>query len=300
MSLGGLGVLLGFTGPLHAKLPLSLGWALDLAIHWQWLYVFLLCLGVALIAASGKSLRWLVAALFAPLPLWSASNLASSADTGPVLTVASANVFVHNEDAGRLLTWLQAEGADVAVVLEVSPKMAKALEADGRYPFKKLVPDTDAFGIAVLSRLPLTNVKVRTLRAGPSYLTMQVQWGERPLSLVALHTMPPILGPEGFAERDADIAAVLAEARGTQLPAIVAGDLNASAWTGALSAAEAAGFRRTTSLTPTWHAAFRGVTGIPIDHILVTQGLAVKESRRGPNLGSDHFPVVSRLTLTAQ
>jgi endonuclease/exonuclease/phosphatase (EEP) superfamily protein YafD len=48
----------------------------------------------------------------------------------------------------------------------------------------------------------------------------------------------------------------------------------------------------TTSLTP---GVLQGVLGLPIDHVLVTPHWAVVARQVGPQLGSDHLPVLVRL-----
>lgn len=90
---------------------------------------------------------------------------------------------------------------------------------------------------------------------------------------------------------------MLAEHRTHGLPGLVAGDLNATAWSSALHQAQRQGFRRTTPLIPTRPSALRSVSGIPIDHVLASPEWRTVESLRGPDIGSDHFPVAVRLVL---
>ncbi len=308
--LGAAGLVLGASAPssafLQRSLPEPVRLGLDLATHWQWLYLAVLALGLGLLMASagaGRTSRpWLLAALLLALPFLSASPVLATGNVGgegtsPVLTVASANVHFENTDAARLLSWLAQVDADVAVVLEVSPGMARALQADTRYPFKKIIAETDPFGIAILSRYPLSDVQVKALAAGPAYLTAELAWHGRKVSLAALHTMPPIVGALARLTRDADIAHVLADVRASGNPAVVAGDFNASAWSAPLHAAGQQGFRRTTSLAPTWPTALAGLAGIPLDQVLASPHWAAAGAQRGPDIGSDHYPVVSRLTL---
>jgi endonuclease/exonuclease/phosphatase (EEP) superfamily protein YafD len=47
---------------------------------------------------------------------------------------------------------------------------------------------------------------------------------------------------------------------------------------------------------PTWMAGFWPLA-LRIDHVLVSGGLCVEEARIGPDVGSDHRPVISRLKL---
>ncbi|MDA0275619.1 MAG: hypothetical protein O3A06_12010 [Proteobacteria bacterium] len=55
--------------------------------------------------------------------------------------------------------------------------------------------------------------------------------------------------------------------------------------------------RRASGLAPTWPASAAGLMGVPIDHLLVTCQWRVVAGRAGPNLGSDHLPVLATLEL---
>lgn len=295
LSAAGLAVPL-ITG-WSRSLPPSLAWGLDLISHWQWLFAAGVLLGVGL---SLVARRWRVLPLLAlaATPVLTASpRQPDGAATGAPLTVATANVFVGSEDPQKLLTWLAEKKVDVAVLLEVSPAYARALEKLALdFPHRKVIASDDPFGLAILSRTPLTHVQVRQLSAGMDYLEARTTYQGRAISLTAMHTMPPF-SPGYFVARDQDLELALREARAGAEPAVVAGDLNASAWSSALRLAESYGFRRATGLAPTWHTSLQGVLGIPIDQVLVSPEWAVVQSERGPAIGSDHFPVLARLAL---
>ena len=80
---------------------------------------------------------------------------------------------------------------------------------------------------------------------------------------------------------------------------VLAGDLNATAWSHGMKPLFAAGMRGA-SVSPTW---MRGslVFAIPIDHLLYRRprdAPRAAECRKrwvGPDLGSDHRPVVSEI-----
>lgn len=293
----------GLTTPLLSK-PLdgqfaTLAWLVDLASHWQWLYLIGLLLSVLLLASSNRrQAGWLIA-----LPLFwvNASEPAPRWDVppgGPVnsLSVVTANVHLENTDTTPLIRWLEQAQPDVVVLLEVSTGYASQLEKLQTYPFRHVVPRPNPFGLAVLSRFPLDHVQTRADNEGIEHIDAVIQWNGQTVKLTAWHPMPPIA--EVFhAQRNRQLRALANEAQASGLPAIVAGDLNATPWSVAFNQLNHAGLRRASGLAPTWPVAGQGWLGIPIDHVLVSPHWVVLQHGRGPDLGSDHLPVWVKIGL---
>lgn len=273
----------------------TLTWLLDLAAHWQPLYALGWCALCMLCARRAR--RWLLLAPLALLPLFTASKPLPDATGGtPALIVAAANVHVGNRDPAPLVAWLRAQPVDVVVISELTPEYATALQQQlgDDYPYRWLLPEDSPFGIGILSRRMLYKPRrlEEALDANPARILMvQVRAGQHTTRLIAAHPMPP-LAPEWHDKRNA-LLRIAAETSDT--PLIVAGDLNASPWSTALGDAAREGLLRTTGLAPTWPRWGQGVFGIPIDHVLASTHWRRGESSRGPDIGSDHYPV--RVTL---
>lgn len=283
--------LVGFSGTLE--------WIVDLASHWQWLYLAGLVLACTI--ASFNDRRWALWLLALPLFWLTASNPTSDVGhemvpNANVLTVASANVHVGNHDTAPLVRWLAVSKPDALVLQEVSPKYAKKLETLRDYPFRHLMPRNDPFGIAVLSRFPISQIHTVADEGGIQHIDALIDWNGKQIRLTAWHPMPPI-SQYDHTMRNRQLLALAKEAKASGLPTIVAGDLNATPWSIAFSKLDLAGLRRASGLTPTWPAIGRGWMGIPIDHVLVTSQWSVVEREVGPNLGSDHLPVFVRIAL---
>jgi endonuclease/exonuclease/phosphatase (EEP) superfamily protein YafD len=84
---------------------------------------------------------------------------------------------------------------------------------------------------------------------------------------------------------------------------IVAGDFNLTPWSFALRRGDARlGLRRLSRALATWPAGpvYAGVAlpfpVLPIDHVYAGRAWRVVSLKRGPRLGSDHYPVVVVLT----
>lgn len=299
----GVATVLGFFG--------SVWWRLDLLAHFRVQYAVLLA-AVALVC--GLMRRWLAVtvavvffgvnlAVIAPLYLGSPDAAATG---GPELDIALFNVHHDNtahEAVGRYLRDLD---VDVIVALEVTPTWAKALQA--ALPGYHMVGEwrDDAFGIAVLSRQPLTHHAVLYL-ADSSMPAVEaiLEYGTMHIAVLGIHPPPPV--HRGLAsERDAIIAAAATWARDAASGmghqpvdhVVVIGDMNATPWSHPMRqfAADSGLIDSSTGfgVQASWPAQLWPLR-IPIDHVLHSPSLTTVRRSVGPFLGSDHRPV--RVTL---
>ncbi len=134
------------------------------------------------------------------------------------LTVMSWNVQYGMRSPVDQAAQLAGVEADVIALLEIEPDAAAAVDADpaltARYPYREMVPQAGAWGLAVLSRYPLSG-----LRSGlaPAYLEMDVATPRGPVHLIVGHpmhadigTVTPLRLPVGYdpAVRDAEVALI--------------------------------------------------------------------------------------------
>lgn len=291
----GLGLVLpALLSQLPAEISGTTVWLLDLAAHWQWVFAPALVLSAGLATLADR--RWALLLTLLGLPWLTASALLPAASGAlPAFTIASANVHMDNQDVGPLARWLAQEKPDVVVVLEVTAIYAQGLQLLDAYPHHQIAAQNNPFGIALLSRHPLTDVRTVQDADGIPHIDARLTWQGRKIRVLAVHPMPPI-STAFAASRDRQLAAW---ARGAGLqPTLLAGDLNATPWSRAFTGLDALGLRRATGLAPTWPAALRGWSGVPIDHVLASRHWRRIESWRGPDLGSDHAPVLARVALT--
>lgn len=292
-----LGLLLPWLSPWVAAWGGGIGWLLDQVSHWQWAFVMGLGFSAAVLGFSHR--RWWLALLALPLPWYSASPiLAAATEVGRQLTVASANVRESNQDVQALAQWLRAEVPDLVVVLEVSPEYALGLATLPGYPYRKVIAERSPFGMAVLSRLPLVGTQVVRDASGVPRIETRVQWGERRVRLTAFHPVPPV-SPAYRRARDMQIQSAVATSAQTDAsnPALVVGDFNGTPWSSAFGGIAGSGWRRATGLSPTWPAVTGGWFGLPIDHVLASPHWRLEASTLGPPLGSDHLPILVRLSV---
>lgn len=286
-----LPALLGLLLPLQrAWIPGqgSIGWALDLFAHWQPLYV------VAWLAAcllgTLRDRRWLLGLPLLALPWFTASPVAPHAGEPSDLVVVVANVNIRQRDPAALLDWLQKNPANVVVLTELSPDYAAELAARkyGGFAHHALHPLASPPGLGVLSDRPLHSARVVADELGALRMEADLDIDGHTVRFFAAHPKPP-MATRKYRARDRLLRDLAKDA--TTRPTIVAGDLNATAWSSALLGADLHPLVRATGWAPTYPSEGAGVFGIGIDHVLVSSEFAQTGAGRGPDIGSDHLPV---------
>jgi endonuclease/exonuclease/phosphatase (EEP) superfamily protein YafD len=276
----------------------SFAWIVDLGTHWQWLYLSGLLVAGGIASWGHKG--WASAFLVVPIVWISVAPQAQvTTQKSQIFSVASANVNLDNQTPEKLMQWIAQELPDVLVLLEVSSEYADGLKALTGYPYRHMVPEDSPFGIALLSRSPISNVKMILNAELIARIEAEVTWGGHLISVVAYHPMPPI-ATRYHRIRNTELAQMAAKFSDEGRPAILAGDLNATPWSSAFHRLEALGLKRATGLKPTWPAVGQGWLGIPIDHVLVSKHWQVIEHHSGSDIGSDHLPVIALLSLGAK
>jgi endonuclease/exonuclease/phosphatase (EEP) superfamily protein YafD len=300
ISLGGLFETVVCVSLLGTWLP-SLGrwiWWLGLGEHFR-MQMAVASLAACVLFTWRKS--WKVAA-FALLcvgrntqPLGAICLAAPLPETSeqPSVRAIVFNVLTTNERRTETLAYLQQANADIICLLEVSPEWLKALEPlHTTHPHTLQEPRWDNFGVALYSRLPLSQARVHGFtELGLPCIDATVDAGGGQFRFIGAHPLPPT-------EKDAlgamaeQMRAIAAEARASKLPMLVAGDFNATPWSipaqdlvqdSPLTLVAGPG-----TLRPTWQA--RSIFMIPIDLTYVSAPLCVTSREIGPDLGSDHRP----------
>jgi len=285
----------------EASIP-TLQWLMGLSVHWQWLYAILGGLASLAYVALGGRGGWL-AMLVLGVAWWTHALPVASAMTksaSPVLRVGTANLYVGNPDLSRLQQWLLDPASPDVVLLQEFSDAAAQLVANGpvraRYPYQVLAPADDPFGIALLSRHPLTFTE--TVAPGNPWhtprLRAKVAWQGHQVAVSAMHPMPPLNRVYALVRDSAmrDEARWLSDAGPL---GVLAGDLNDTPWSTGVRGVSPT-LRRASGLAPTWPNLGGWLSLLPLDHVLVSAGWMRVGSAIGPDLGSDHRPVVVDLT----
>lgn len=276
----------------------------------RWAPVFVLFAGFNLVViarslATSEPPSAPAAALFptahaaptAPTALTIAGDEASAAAPVPRLKILLANVLTSNPDRSGLLAWIQTERPDVVALMEINRRWEKQLAAIAtEFPHRLVHSREDNFGIALYSRPPAQAVLREDLGDVPSIdATLDLAAGRR-LRLLVTHPVPPY--PAYMVrERDQHLAEIgrWLDATGAE-PAVAIGDFNATPWCPPLRRLAARHQLLTTAggrwLPPaTWPTNLPHFA-IPLDQAIRNHAVRGVEFRRGPTIGSDHFPVL--------
>ena len=214
----------------------------------------------------------------------------------PAFRVMLMNVNTCWGDPVAVRTAISNARPDLLVLEEISDRwLADLAPALAAYPFREVQPRFDNFGIGLFSRCPLDSARSEPFGlVDIPTIFARVRMDGRPLHLVATHPMPPgeaLLA----AERDRQLEWLAGEISALKGPVLLVGDLNAAPWSPVFRRFErASGLRdsaRGRSIRPTWPAPIPPLW-IPIDHILHSPGLAVRDYRVGASIRSDHLPVI--------
>jgi endonuclease/exonuclease/phosphatase (EEP) superfamily protein YafD len=218
--------------------------------------------------------------------------------------LAISNVLQENEDHARWLSVIRSVDPDVVVALEVDARWSEALR-----PLRETHPhlvekvQDNYYGMALFSRLPVRSHEVRHLvDAGVPSVRAELELaGGDKIVLYALHPKPPEpIRNQDSAPRDAELVMVAKEiAKSPDTPTVVCGDLNDVAWSDTtrifLRLSRLLDPRVGRGLLATYHADYP-LFRFPLDHVFHSPHFKLRELKRLPKVGSDHFPVLVELS----
>lgn len=290
-----------------AGLLAGLDWRADLLTHFQ---EPALAITLIALAAAIRRYRRLAGALAviavvqaAPLFRYSGANPVPPAPGAPErLRVLMANVLADNGNHQYLRDLIRREQPDVVGLVEITVGWIKGLDDVRRdYPYRMELP-IGPQGLALWFRRPprvLDSPELLT-HEGNAVLHAVLDFAGRPRHIWLVHPPNP-LGERGRRVSNGDLAALAARVDATGGSQLVIGDLNRT--DGSPHFRE---FLRVSGLRdsrlgfgkqPSWPSwsPYR----IAIDHAFLTADLAVAARRLGPNIGSDHQPLILELAPAA-
>jgi endonuclease/exonuclease/phosphatase (EEP) superfamily protein YafD len=302
--IGGGGILSALT---LAGFASGAGWAFERASHFRAQY-FLCLIVVALVLALMR--RWIGAIGFAVFALINAAALLplytgggpTATRTPRTLRAMAMNVRTSNRRVQKVRDTIRNCDPDFILIQEVSDRWMFGLAGlDKTYPHVIAQPRDDNFGIALYSKLPFRNARILYIGGAkvPSVLA-ELKTPDGLLTVLGTHLPPPPTRSRAH-RRNRQLAAmpgVLPKAG----PVVLLGDLNItpfSAYFGRLlEASRLRDSSRGHGYQPTWPV-HRPMFLIPIDHFFHSPDIRIVARQIGPDVGSDHYPLIVDFNLPA-
>ena len=288
--------LFGFLGRLH--------WFFDLFSHFRVQYMQL-CLVPFFFAMWRRRNRQAIALVMLVcinyvfvLPLY-IGKPAPAAEKP--LRAMLMNINAGNGNSEKVLGSIQQAGPDILLLAEVTPKWAHELDVlNATYPYRVAEPQEGCFGIMLLSKYPLEHGEVVQIgQAGVPSIIAEAYFPQGVVSIIGTHPLPPV-GAEGSRQRNIQLAAMPRFVHQQKHPVLLIGDLNTSPWSyrfkQLLNESGLKNSMKGFGHQPSWPANHFFLR-IPLDHMLHSPEIIIRNRMVLQGVGSDHFPVVVDFSL---
>ncbi len=283
-------------------------WLLDLFSHFRVQYLIGLTVlgGLLLVLRRRKTavafLAFAGANLATVLPLYFGGQNAPP-EGASALRAMLLNVNTETGDADRVKQAIQDADPDVLVLQEINSRWVADLSwLESSHPYRVTQPREDNFGVGLFSKLPIAWSEIAYIGSAevPSILAT-VDIGQTDLRVIATHPLPPS-GREYSRLRNEQLGQ-LPEYVDSSCPVLLLGDLNVTPWNyhfrKLLRRSGLKDSSRGFGLQPSWpnHSL---LLRIPLDHCLHSAEITVVDRRIGPDVSSDHFPVIVDFVVVAE
>jgi endonuclease/exonuclease/phosphatase (EEP) superfamily protein YafD len=278
----------------------------ELVSHFRFLYflvTLVLVVPVAFVRRRKLVISWILLLVLTILPMMPLiiqvdhSFVTPNAEHIKILQMNLWGGKNSNQDA--VLENVRKFDPDILVFSEITKKWEKIFDtALSAYPYRRV--ETRYGGIAVYSKNPLLNTKV--IYYGEVHrprIDTVVETKNDKFMLIAAHTFIP----KYMAIRNGELNEIASDAAKSELPVVLAGDLNCSPWSYYFAKLQRdsnlidtePGFGLQCSWPTSVLKRIKTPTFIPIDHFLVSDSFEVVRRVLGTFDGSDHLPVFIEL-----
>ncbi|NEP32730.1 endonuclease/exonuclease/phosphatase family protein [Moorena sp. SIO3B2] len=300
---------------------------LELTTNFKHQYLVLGALPLSYFALTRRK-RWLIVTLFCLLinlteiiP-WYIPKLSFGA-SGEPMGLFLFNVSFSNTQYGDAIALVKEEKPTIAAFLEAKDPWPKQLEALREVlPYNISIPELQ---IEVYSRLPLQESEILEYGKSRGLVKLDLSIAGADASVIVTHSYPQFyfgkqedfgnqgdfgkqgdLEKQGWQWRNQDLEEEIGDyIRQIEKPVVLIGDLNVTMWSPYYkSLIESSGLRDARAgfgILPTLSkfSPANPWLAIPVDHCLVSRDVKVIKMRTGPDLGSDHLPVITDIALRA-
>lgn len=275
-------------------------WIFDLASHFRFQYFILLILFTIILiftdqrVVAGVAFTFGIVNLAFIIPLYIRPRKIQTEQI--VFRLLLANVYQPNQSYDRVLELVKSHSPDFILFIEINQVWLNALEGlHNSYPFSIELGRDDNYGMVLFSRFKSRKASIHHFgNAGLPSIIAEYDFNGESFTIIGSHPPPP-KGAENSKLRNQQLSEIANYAIAKEGTIMLIGDLNITPWSpffhrllrdgGLINSAIGFGYQ------PTWPTKIPFLQ-LPIDHCLVSPEVVVVQKRIGPDIGSDHYPVI--------
>jgi len=208
------------------------------------------------------------------------------------IRVMTSNLWVSNSDHSGQINYIHQIDPDVIVFQEYTPAWHIALTRElTEYSHQVTAPTSSPFGIALFSKVPIKQSEITTFATEniPS-IDAIIEFKDQSLRVVGTHPTAP-LSIERHNQRNDQLRGLAEAVKQEARPLLILGDLNITPWSyhfrEFIRHGNLTDGRKNFGVLPTWPANIFPLQ-IPIDHIVVNDGVGLLTMQTSDGLHSDH------------
>ena len=284
------------------------GWLSELSSNFRPYYFVAFSLLAILFALGRKVKRTLFVSAFALLnlalilPLYAGSQPPAASQTYRALLLNAGDLNGANVP---VIDMVETTEPDIVVLLEVERGAPELFEPLGSaYPYNAYRRGVENYdGSLVYSKFPFVVEETELdVSEAESSLVAQVDLGGEKLTLIATQTRAPMRPGRTIGRRIqmTQLGQYITQKQG---PILLLGDLNTSSWSPVfyklLNETGLRDGRKGFGVITTWPTFVPQFLALPIDHVLVSPDIEIFNFSKGPDVGSDHYPIVVEFSIGA-
>ncbi|MFM9939073.1 MAG: endonuclease/exonuclease/phosphatase family protein [Hyphomicrobiaceae bacterium] len=212
-----------------------------------------------------------------------------------VLKLISFNVWTENKTPQAVVDFLLREQADIVLLVELRRVPANSIipHLEASYPHREVCLGC---GMALFSRFPFETSHAQRRDKGVPFVGAHI--GEVDIGLTGTHLLTPDRAAIQVNELKLLTANFMAGGAARERGRIIAGDFNMTPWSMLMADfLRTSGYRRHGTLHHSWPSIGWLPPFVLIDHVVTSPDIKTISIEAGPDIGSDHRPIIARLLL---
>ncbi len=217
---------------------------------------------------------------------------------------ALVNVSYDNEDHKKLLKYIREINPEFLVLLEITDLwMLKLEEIQDHFPYYQRHVH-QKYGIILMSQIPIEESSILFLGDEdiPTVIAKFAPAKNERLTLIGAHPRSPVSSAHAKS-RNKQLRSTAQLISEQSDPVVLLGDLNVTPWSPVfhdfLTYSGLHDSLKGIEFQPTWPTMFP-FAWIPIDHCLISSEIMIHSRQVGPNVGSDHYPLVVDFSVRSE